>query len=96
MKKSTFSEDQCAGRRASAKRRFTVELRSLRQLEEENRKPKQLVTGLSLDKAMLQAIVVKKCMVRPAIARFLDIRFEVGGDSQRARRQRPRVDSVRD
>jgi putative transposase len=32
----------------------------LRQLEEENRKLKQIVADLSLDKAMLQAIVQKK------------------------------------
>jgi putative transposase len=36
------------------------ELRRLRQLEEENRKLKQIVADLSLDKAMLQAVVVKK------------------------------------
>ena len=36
------------------------ELRLLRQLEEENRKLKQIVADLSLDKAMLQAVVAKK------------------------------------
>lgn len=36
------------------------ELRRMRQLEEENRKLKQLVADLSLDKAMLQAVVAKK------------------------------------
>jgi putative transposase len=36
------------------------ELRRLRQLEEENRKLKQLVADLSLDKAMLQDVVRKK------------------------------------
>ncbi len=36
------------------------ELRCLRQLEEENRKLKQIVADLSLDKAMLQAVVAKK------------------------------------
>ena len=36
------------------------EVRRLRQLEEENRKLKQIVADLSLDKAMLQAIVQKK------------------------------------
>jgi putative transposase len=36
------------------------ELRRLRQLEEENRKLKQIVADLSLDKAMLQALVAKK------------------------------------
>jgi putative transposase len=35
-------------------------VRRLRQLEEENRKLKQIVADLSLDKAMLQAIVQKK------------------------------------
>lgn len=36
------------------------ELRRLRVLEEENRKLKQIVADLSLDKAMLQAVVAKK------------------------------------
>lgn len=36
------------------------ELKRLRQLEEENRKLKQLVADLSLDKAMLQEVVAKK------------------------------------
>lgn len=36
------------------------ELRRLRQFEEENRKLKQLVADLSLDKAMLQEVVAKK------------------------------------
>lgn len=36
------------------------ELRRLRQLEEENRKLKQIVADLSLDKAMLQHVVTKK------------------------------------
>ena len=36
------------------------ELRRLRQLDEENRKLKQIVADLSLDKAMLQAVVAKK------------------------------------
>src|SRR6476620_7417193 len=36
------------------------ELRRLRQLEEQNRKLKQIVADLSLDKAMLQAVVAKK------------------------------------
>lgn len=34
-------------------------LRRLRQLEEENRKLKQIVADLSLDKAMLQGVVAK-------------------------------------
>ena len=37
-----------------------AELRRLRQLEEENRKLKQLVADLSLDKQMLQDILKKK------------------------------------
>jgi len=36
------------------------EVRRLRQLEEEERKFKQIVADLSLDKAMLQALVAKK------------------------------------
>jgi putative transposase len=36
------------------------ELRRLRMLEEENRKLKAIVADLSLDKAMLQAVVAKK------------------------------------
>lgn len=36
------------------------ELRRLRQLDEENRKLKQLVADLSLDKAMLQDVLAKK------------------------------------
>jgi len=36
------------------------ELRRLRQLEEENRKLKQIVADLSLDRAMLQHVVAKK------------------------------------
>jgi putative transposase len=37
-----------------------VELRCLKQLEEENRKLKRLVADLSLDKAMLQDVIAKK------------------------------------
>jgi putative transposase len=36
------------------------ELSRLRQLEEDNRKLKQLVADLSLDKAMLQDVLAKK------------------------------------
>ena len=36
------------------------ELRKLKQLEEENRKLKQLVADLSLDKKMLQDVLSKK------------------------------------
>ena len=46
------------------KRKFAgmgvAELRRLRQLEEENRKLKQLVADLTLDKAMLQEVLRKK------------------------------------
>jgi putative transposase len=44
-----------------------AELRRLKQLEEENRKLKQLVADRSLDKHMLQDILKK--MVKPAIQR---------------------------
>ena len=37
-----------------------VEIRRLRQLEEENRRLKQLVADLTLDKAMLQDVLRKK------------------------------------
>ena len=36
-----------------------AELRRLKLLEEENRKPKQLVADLALDKAMLQEVIAK-------------------------------------
>lgn len=38
----------------------TSELRRLRQLEEENRKLKQIVADLSLEKAVLQAVVQRR------------------------------------
>ncbi len=38
----------------------TNELRRLKQLEEENRKLKQMVADLSLDKMMLQDVLSKK------------------------------------
>lgn len=38
----------------------SAELRRLKQLEEENRKLKQMVADLSLDKAMLQDVISKK------------------------------------
>jgi len=38
----------------------TSELRKLRQLEEENKRLKQLVADLSLDKQMLQDVLTKK------------------------------------
>ncbi len=37
-----------------------AELRRLKLLEEENRKLKQLVADLALDKAMLQEVIAKK------------------------------------
>ena len=40
--------------------RGVAELRRLKQLEEENRKLKQLVADLSLDKVMLQDVLSKK------------------------------------
>ena len=43
------------------------ELRRLKLLEEENRKLKQLVADLSLDKHILQDVLAK-CMVRPRLA----------------------------
>ena len=43
------------------------EVRRLRQLEEENRKLKQIVADLSLDKAMLQAIVQKNVWSAPRL-----------------------------
>ena len=46
------------------KRKFAgmgvAELRRLRQLEEENKKLKQVVADLMLDKAMLQEVITKK------------------------------------
>ena len=46
----------------------TVEIRRLKQLEEENAKLKRLVADLSLDKTMLQDVLRKK-MVRPGVRR---------------------------
>jgi putative transposase len=46
-----------------------TELRQLRQLEEENRKLKQLVADLSLDKHMLQEVGRKKAQSARASAR---------------------------
>jgi putative transposase len=52
------------------KRKFAgmgvAELRRLRQLEEENRKLKQLVADLTLDKHMLQEVIRKKLSSRPS------------------------------
>src|SRR3954451_9312144 len=50
------------------KRKFAgvgvAELRRLRQVEEENRKLKQLVADLTLDKHMLQEVIAKKILCR--------------------------------
>ncbi len=43
------------------------ELRRLRQLEEENRKLKQLVADLSLDKVMLQDVLAKNVWSAPGL-----------------------------
>ena len=48
-----------SGRRSTAAS-ARLSFDDLRQLEEENRKLKQIVADLSLDKAMLQAVVAKK------------------------------------
>ena len=45
------------------------EPREIRQLRNENARLKRLVADLSLDKAMLQDVVRRKCMVRPGFAR---------------------------
>ena len=45
------------------------ELKRLRVLEEENRKLKQLVADLSLDKAMLQEVVTKNVWSAPGLQR---------------------------
>ena len=76
MKKSRFTEEQIAYALKQAELGMAVatfyvwrkkygglgpsELKRLRLLEEENRKLKQLVADLSLDKAMLQEVVTKK------------------------------------
>ena len=70
MKKSRFTEEQIAFALRQSESGTAVEeicrkpgvseVRRLKQLEEENRKLKQLVADLSLDKAMLQEIVRKK------------------------------------
>ena len=74
MRKSKFTEDQIAFALKQNELGTSVdevcrkmgsgigpsELRRLRQLEEENRKLKQIVADLSLDKAMLQAVIAKK------------------------------------
>ena len=47
-----------------------AEIRRLRQLEDENRKLKQLVADLTLDKVMLQEVLVKKACRLRANARW--------------------------
>jgi putative transposase len=42
------------------------EAQRLRQLEEENRRPKQLVADLSLDKEMLKSVITKNGWSSPA------------------------------
>lgn len=57
------------------------ELRRLRQLEEENRKLKKLVADLSLDKAMLQDVLLKKALKptqRKTLVGHLVDRYRVG------------------
>lgn len=57
-----------------------AELRRLKQLEEENRKLKQLVADLSLDKHMLQEVIQKKTVKpgqRRALVQFLCVGFQV-------------------
>jgi putative transposase len=54
-----------------------VELRRLRQVEDENRKLKQLVADLSLDKHMLQEALRKK-LVKPPLKRAVVRYFRVG------------------
>jgi transposase-like protein len=49
-----------------------TELRRLRQLEEENRKLKQIVADLSLDKQMLQDVLQKKALKPAGRRRLVD------------------------
>ena len=61
MKKSRFSEEQIALALRQAEAGTPVaEIRELRQLREENRKLKQLVADLTLDKHILQESLKKK------------------------------------
>jgi putative transposase len=59
-RRTGISEQTFYRRKAKFGQMGVTELRKLRQLEEENRKLKQLVADLSLDKHMLQEIVRKK------------------------------------
>jgi len=54
------------------------ELRRLRQLEEENNKLKRLVADLSLDKAMLQDVLSKKCWRRSNIDHLCRLNIDQG------------------
>ncbi len=56
----------------------TAQLRRLRQLEEENRKLKQLVADLSLDKAMLQDVLSKKLRWQSRLDRRTGIGYSWG------------------
>jgi len=60
MKKSTTEEQITYALRQVEAGAPVAELRRLRQLKEENRKLKQLVADLTLDKHMLQEVLRKK------------------------------------
>jgi IS30 family transposase len=60
LRQQGYSLRHIAGVLGRSAATLSRELRRLRQLEEENRKLKQIVADLSLDKAMLQAMVAKK------------------------------------
>ena len=59
-RKLGVSEQTCSRWKRQFAGMGVVELRRLRQVEEENRKLKQLVADLSLDKVMLQDVLSKK------------------------------------
>ena len=62
MKTSKFTEEQITMARRQAEAGTAVpELRELRQLRDENRKLKELVADLSLDKTILQEALRRKC-----------------------------------
>ena len=73
-----------------------VELRRLRQLEEENRKLKKLVADLSLDKHILQEVLPKKYKAGAQAVPGSDIRAAYGLTMRRACRliQIPRPTAV--
>jgi len=71
MKRTRFTEKEITRKMGVSQATFyrwkdkfagmgVAEVRRLKQLEEENRKLKQLVADLSLDKAMLQEVLSKK------------------------------------